>query len=210
MANEDQDGRRYAPAVDRNRGPILSVLRDVMPTPGTILETASGSGQHAAWFAPEFPEHRWVPSDFDPDNLISIDAWCRQAGAANVLATRVLDAGAKDWPVADIAADLVAVSSVNMIHISPWEAGLGLLAAAGRLLPANGILFLYGPYLRDGQPATESDAEFDQSLKARDLSWGLRDLDQVIAAAKVHGLELSQQVAMPVGNLSLIFRPKPG
>ena len=85
-----------------------------------------------------------------------------------------------------------------------------MLAAAGRLLPANGILFLYGPYLRDGQPATESDAEFDQSLKARDPSWGLRDLDQVIAAAKVHGLELSQQVAMPVGNLSLIFRPKPG
>ena len=210
MANEDQDGRRYAPAVDRNWGPILSVLRDVMPTPGTILETASGSGQHAAWFAPEFPEHRWVPSDFDPDNLISIDAWCRHEGAANVLAPRVLDAGTEDWPVGDIAADLVAVLSVNMIHISPWAAGLGLLAAAGRLLPANGILFLYGPYLRDGQPATESDAEFDQSLKARDPSWGLRDLDQVIAAAKVHGLELSQQVAMPVGNLSLIFRPKPG
>jgi len=208
VASEEQDGRRHAPAVDRNREPILAVLRDVMPAPGTILEIASGSGRHAAWFAPEFPEHRWAPSDVDPDNLASITAWTRREGAANVLAPRVLDASAADWPVADIAGDLVAMLSVNMIHISPWAAGLGLLAAAGRLLPANGMLFLYGPFLRDGQPATNSDAEFDQSLKERDPSWGLPDLDQVVAAAREQGLELSQQIDMPVGNLSLIFRPK--
>jgi hypothetical protein len=209
LASEEQDGRLHAPAVERNREPILAVLRTVMPTPGTILEIASGSGQHAAWFAPEFPGHRWAPSDVDPDNLSSIDAWCRQEGAVNVIAPRVLDASAENWPVTDLEADLIAMLSVNMIHISPWAAGLGLLAAAGRLLPDNGILFLYGPFLRDGQPATDSDAEFDRSLQARDPSWGLRDLDQVVAAANAQGLVLSQQLAMPVGNLSLIFRPEP-
>mgnify|MGYP003998727655 FL=1 len=121
----------------------------------------------------------------------------------------MLDASAENWPVTDLEADLIAMLSVNMIHISPWAAGLGLLAAAGRLLPDNGILFLYGPFLRDGQPATDSDAEFDRSLQARDPSWGLRDLDQVVAAANAQGLVLSQQLAMPVGNLSLIFRPEP-
>ncbi|MDP6831570.1 MAG: DUF938 domain-containing protein [Alphaproteobacteria bacterium] len=212
MARGEQDARLYAPAVDNNREPILAVLRKVMPAPGAILEIASGSGQHASWFAPEFPEHRWAPSDFDPGNLASIDAWAleaeRESGAGNILPARVVDASQADWPVSDIADDLVLMFSANMIHIAPWSAGLGLLAGAGHLLPDQGLLFLYGPFLRNGQPATESDAEFDRSLKARNPSWGLRDLDQVVAAAQEQGLELAEQLDMPVGNLSLIFRSR--
>ncbi len=200
-------GRLNAPAAARNREPILAVLRAVLPPAGTVLEIAAGSGQHGAWFAAEFPHHRWAPSDVDPGTLAGIDAWARDAKVDNILPARLLDAAADDWPVADIREDLTAMFSANMIHIAPWAAGLGLLAAAGRLLPAHGILFLYGPFLRNGEPATDSDAQFDRFLKDRDPSWGLRDFDQVVASAKNHGLVLSQQVDMPAGNLSLIFRP---
>jgi hypothetical protein len=203
-----EDGKRLnAPAAVRNREPILAVLRAVLPPAGTILEIASGSGQHGAWFASEFPQHCWAPSDIDPDALPGIDAWARHAGGDKILPARLLDATADDWPVTDIAADLSAMFSANMIHIAPWAAAVGLLAGAGRLLPAHGVLFLYGPFLRDGTPATESDAQFDRFLQERDPSWGLRDLTQVVATAKSHGLELSRQVDMPAGNLSLIFRP---
>ncbi len=202
------DKRLNAPAAARNREPILAVLRTVLPPAGTVLEIASGSGQHGAWFAPEFPQHRWAPSDISPDALAGIDAWARDAGGDNILPARLLDATAEDWPVTDIAADLSAMFSANMIHIAPWAAGVGLLAAAGKLLPAHGILFLYGPFLRNGEPATENDAQFDTFLKGRDPSWGLRDLDQVVDCAKSSGLALSQRVDMPAGNLSLIFRPQ--
>ncbi len=200
--------RRHAPATERNRGPILGILRDVMPAPGTILEVASGSGQHGAWFAAAFPQHRWAPSDMDPGTLASIDAWGRDAPAENILPARLLDTTLTDWPVSDIADDLVAIFNANMIHIAPWEAGLGLLAAAGHMLPAHGILFLYGPFLRGGQPLSENDRQFDHSLRARDPSWGLRDLEHVIAEARSNGLELSRKMDMPAGNLSLIFRPQ--
>ncbi|MFP6746847.1 MAG: DUF938 domain-containing protein [Alphaproteobacteria bacterium] len=201
--------RRQAPATERNRGPILSILRDVMPAPGIILEVASGTGQHGAWFAAAFPEHRWAPSDRDPGAHAGIDAWGHDAPAGNILPSRRLNAADGDWPVKDIADDLVAIFSANMIHIAPWEAGLGLLAGASRLLPAHGILFLYGPFLRGGRPVSENDRQFDLSLRARDPSWGLRDLDRVIEDARSNGLELSRKEDMPAGNLSLIFRPAP-
>ena len=208
--NSADDDRRHTPAAERNRAPILEVWRQVMPVAGTILEVAAGSGQHGAWYATEFPQHRWAPSDFDPDTLAGIDAWAGDAAGGNILPARLLDAAADDWPVMDIQADLTAIFSANMIHIAPWAAGNGLLAGAGRLLPAHGILFLYGPFLRDGKPATEKDAQFDRFLKDRNSSWGVRNLDTVVASAKSHGLELSQQVDMPAGNLSLIFRPAEG
>lgn len=209
IAADGDGGRRNAPAAERNRAPILAALRPVMPPAGTILEIASGSGQHAAWFASVFPGHIWAPSDVDPDALAGIDTWAREARVDNILPARLLDAAAEDWPVADVREDLAAIFSANMIHIAPWAAGLGLLATAGRLLPAHGILFLYGPFLRNGKPATDSDAQFDDFLKGRDPSWGLRDLDQVVASAKFHGLNLVRQVDMPANNLSLIFRPAP-
>ena len=203
----DYTARLHAPSAERNSAPILEVLAQVMPRPGTILEVAAGSGQHGAVFAPKFPEHCWAPSDINMEALASIDAW-GQGASGTILPARLLDTTAKTWPVDDIADDLVAIYNVNMIHIAPWAAGLGLLAAAGRLLPADGILFLYGPFLRKGQPATENDGHFDQSLRGRDPSWGLRDLDQVIEAAKAERLELYRQVDMPAGNLSLVFRPQ--
>ena len=200
-------GRRHAPATERNRAPILDVLRQVLPSPGVILEAASGSGQHGAWFATEFPDHFWGPSDIDPGALASIDAWRGAGEAGNILPARALDSVAPHWPVDDIAAKLVAIFNANMIHIAPWTAAEGLLAAASRLLPAHGILFLYGPFLRNGQAVSENDRQFDQSLRARNSSWGLRDLDQVIESAAANGLALDRQFDMPAGNLSLIFRP---
>ncbi len=200
-------GRRHAPATERNRAPILDVLRQVLPSPGVILEAASGSGQHGARFAPEFPDHFWAPSDIDPGALAAIDAWRGAGEAGNILPARVLDSAAPHWPVDDIADKLVAIFNANMIHIAPWTAAEGLLAAAGRLLPAHGILFLYGPFLRNGQAVSENDRQFDQSLRARNSSWGLRDLDQVIESAAANGLALDRQFDMPAGNLSLIFRP---
>ena len=196
----------YAPAAERNRAPILDVLRKVMPAPGTILEVAAGSGQHSAWFAPEFPNHCWAPSDIQPEALGSIDAWCRDAGG-NILPARVLDAAKPTWPIDDIANDLVAIYSVNMIHIAPWSACLGMLAAAEKLLPRHGILFLYGPFLRGGEAVTDSDRQFDQTLRNQDAAWGLRDLKDVSDAARSRSLHLLDRFDMPAGNLSLVFGP---
>jgi len=200
------DARWHAPAAERNRAPILDVLRKVMPAPGTILEVAAGSGQHSAWFAPEFPNHCWAPSDIQPEALGSIDAWCRDAGG-NILPARVLDAAKPTWPIDDIANDLVAIYSVNMIHIAPWSACLGMLAAAEKLLPRHGILFLYGPFLRGGEAVTDSDRQFDQTLRNQDAAWGLRDLKDVSDAARSRSLHLLDRFDMPAGNLSLVFGP---
>ncbi len=201
-----QGDRWHAPAAARNRAPILDVLRQVMPAPGVVLEVASGSGQHGAWFAAEFPDHRWAPSDIEAAALGSIDAWATESPHGNVLPARQLDTAATDWPIDDIAGELVAIFNANMIHIAPWAAGQGLLAGAGRLLPGHGILFLYGPFLRGGQPASDSDRQFDENLRAQNPAWGLRDLDQVVGFAASCDLELAEQFDMPAGNLSLVFR----
>ncbi len=196
--------RWHAPAAERNRAPILDVLRKVMPVPGIILEVAAGSGQHGAWFAPEFPNHCWAPSDIQPEALGSIDAWCRNAGGT-ILPARLLDAAKPTWPVDDIASDLVAIYNVNMIHTAPWSACLGMLAAAEKLLPRHGILFLYGPFLRGGKAATDSDRQFDQTLRNQDPAWGLRDVKDVADAARSRCLHLLDRFDMPAGNLSLVF-----
>ncbi|MBT4045377.1 MAG: DUF938 domain-containing protein [Rhodospirillaceae bacterium] len=199
---------RHSPSAERNRGPILEVLRTVMPPPGVILDVGAGGGHHCAWYAPEFPAHTWAPSDADGDALAGIDAWAGQAEADNILPARLLDAQLDSWPIDDIADQLVAFFTVNMIHIAPWQATVGMMAAAGRYLPANGIVFLYGPFMRDGRPLTDSDAAFDRSIRNRHPASGLRDLDAVRQEAEKNGLESSQQVDMPAGNLSLIFRPQ--
>ena len=196
--------RWHAPAAERNRAPILDVLRKVMPVPGIILEVAAGSGQHGAWFAPEFPNHCWAPSDIQPEALGSIDAWSRDAGGT-ILPARLLDAAKPTWPVDDIANDLVVIFNVNMIHIAPWSACLGMLAAAEKLLPRHGILFLYGPFLRGGERATDSDRQFDQTLRNQDPAWGLRDVKDVADAARSRCLHLLDRFDMPAGNLSLVF-----
>ena len=194
------DERAHAPATLRNREPILAVLREILPERGTVLEIASGTGEHAAWLAPHFPQLTWQPTDYDAASLGSISAWTRTA--ENVVPPLQLDASAAEWPVAQ--AD--AIVCVNMIHISPWEATLGLMAGAGRILPSGAPLYLYGPYRREGEPLAPSNAEFDASLKARDPRWGLRVLEDVVALAGEHGLSLDRVVEMPANNLSVVFR----
>ena len=193
--------KRHAPAAERNRGPIAEVLRDVLPASGTVLEIASGTGEHAAYFAGLFPHLTWQPSDADPDALNSIEAWAADGNAPNLRPALMLDA-AGTWPVE--AAD--AVLCINMTHISPWTATAGLLRGAGRVLPAGGPLVLYGPYRRAGVSTAESNEAFDRSLRARNPDWGLRALEDVAAEAEAQGLELERVVEMPANNVTAVFR----
>jgi hypothetical protein len=194
-----------APAVARNRDPILAVLRDVLPAAGIVLEIASGSGEHAVHFAAALPHLAWQPTDPDAQARGSIAAHAARAGLANLLPPLELDASAPVWPVT--RAD--ALVSINMIHIAPWRATQGLMAGAARLLSAGSPLYLYGPYREHGRHTAPSNAAFDASLQARNPAWGVRDLDAVVALAAEHGLTLQHTVAMPANNLSVIFRRNP-
>ncbi|WP_375197680.1 DUF938 domain-containing protein [Sphingobium sp.] len=197
------DPRRYAPATERNRDAILAILREELPTSGVVLEVASGSGEHAIHFAAAFPDLDWQPSDSDPAALASIAAWREEAGFANLRPPIRLDATAP-WPMEQ--AD--AILCINMVHISPWSATLGLLRGAGACLPPGGLLYLYGPYLRDDVATAPGNLAFDASLKARDPQWGLRRVEEVIAAAEAQELGFDRLVEMPANNLSLLFRRK--
>lgn len=192
--------RRHAPATARNREPIAAVLAETLPAEGLVLEVASGSGEHCAWFADRFPKLEWQPSDPDDEARASIAAWCEDL--PNVLPPLELDAAAAEWPIGAVD----AVLCVNMVHISPWEATLGLMAGAGRLLAPGAPLVLYGPYRQQGVPTAESNEAFDASLRARDPRWGLRQVEDVSAAAAARGLVLQRIVPMPANNLSLVFR----
>ena len=202
------DFRRHAPATARNREPILAVLADVLPDSGTVLEVASGTGEHAAWFANALAPRPWLPSDVAPAALASIRAWRAEAGLDTLLDPIELDATTSPWPVesTDLDPPVTAVVCINMIHIAPWAACLGLMAGAGRLLGPGGILYLYGPFQRHGRHTAPSNAAFDASLKAQDPAWGVRDLDHVAAAAEDHGFTLIRLVDMPANNLSAVFR----
>ena len=194
--------KRHAPATARNRDAIVEVLADWLPPSGTILEVASGSGEHAVHFAAAFPHLLWQPSDPDLAGLASIAAWRTEAGLPNIAPPLALDAAASAWPVE--RAD--AILCINMVHISPWEATLGLFAGAARLLAPSAPLILYGPYVEPGVPTAESNQAFDASLRARDPAWGLRDTDAVRAAATAAGFAFAERRAMPANNLMLRFR----
>jgi SAM-dependent methyltransferase len=197
------DARRFAPAAQRNRGPILEVLRGVLPERGLVLEIASGTGEHAVWFAEHLPALTFQPSDPDADNRASIAAWIVQAGAPNVNAPLAIDATDALWALAR-APD--AILCINMIHIAPWAATLGLLRHAAAVLPPGGLLYLYGPYKRGGRHTAPSNADFDQGLRARDPAWGVRDLEVVVDTAAAAGFALADTVPMPANNLSVVFR----
>ena len=200
MSSPDQ--RLSSPSALRNRGPISEVLRTVLPESGTVLEIASGSGEHITHFATLFPALSWQPSDPSADARASILEWSEAEGLPNVLPPLDLDAASEAWPV-DRADAMIAI---NMVHISPWLATLGLLKGAGRLLPAGGALFLYGPYRRQGQPFAQSNEAFDASLRARNPAWGIRLLEDVAGAAEQAGLVMTATVEMPANNLSVVFR----
>lgn len=194
--------KRHAPATLRNRDAIAAVLADWLPAGGTVLEVASGSGEHVVHFAAGFPHLDWQPSDPDPAGLTSIAAYRTEAGLANVAAPLALDATAPDWPVD--RAD--AILCINMVHISPWDATLGLFAGAARLLAPGAPLILYGAFIEADMPTAASNLDFDANLRARDPAWGLRDTGAVKAAAADAGLAFAERRAMPANNLMLLFR----
>jgi SAM-dependent methyltransferase len=188
-------------AAERNKEPILTVLETVLPPTGSVLEIASGTGQHVCYFATELPAIRWQPTEPDPPHCEVIAARIREAGLTNVEAPIVLDVHEPRWPV---AAHYDAVLCINMVHIAPWSATNALCLGAARHLPTGGKLVLYGPYLEHGQ-AVQSNLDFDSTLKRRNLDWGLRDLEEVTRMAALHGLQRRQIVRMPANNLTLVF-----
>jgi len=195
-------GGLHAAATDRNRGPILDVLRGVLPASGLVLEIASGTGEHAAFFAPQFPSLRWQPSDPSAPHLESIRAWSAASGAPNLASPLFLDVEREPWPVAQ--AD--AILNINMLHIAPWSAAEALFRGAARTLPAGGLLYLYGPFKRGGQHTADSNQRFDERLRGEDPRWGVRDLDDVTALAASVGFGAPAITQMPANNLSLVFR----
>jgi len=200
-ANQAHGGKQHAPATLRNREAIFGVLERVLPKTGLVLEIASGTGEHATFFAPQLPTIEWQPTDGDPEMRASIAEWTAECAAANVLPPLVLDVCSDSWPVAEAA----AIFCANMIHIAPWAATEGLLRGAARTLPVGGPLVLYGPFMIGGRHTAPSNEAFDASLRTRNPAWGVRDLDVVIALAAASGLVHQETVQMPANNLSVVF-----
>lgn len=198
--------KQHAPATERNREPIAAVLARELPASGTVLEIAAGTGEHAVFFAAAFPALRWQPTDPSSEALASIAAYRADYPGDNLAAPLLLDAAAPDsWPIAEAA----AILCINMVHISPWEATLGLFRGAARILSTGGPgapLILYGPYIEPGVETAPSNLDFDRSLKARNPAWGLRDLAEVDRVAADHGLARAGRYAMPANNLTLVYR----
>lgn len=192
----------HFPATRRNREPIRLALQDILPISGTVLEIASGSGEHAAYFAGAFPRLKWQPSERDSTLRASISAHADAAGVTNVAPPLTIDVARQPWPIA--AAD--AVICINMIHIAPPSSCAGLFSGARPILPAGAPIYLYGPFMRNGRHTAASNAAFDRSLRAQDPSWGIRDLDDVAAAAE--GYALDRVIEMPANNLSVVFRKR--
>lgn len=195
------DVKRHAPATERNRDVIAATLARLLPTEGLVLEVASGTGEHAVHFARLFPALTWQPSDPDPIALASINAWRADSNVPNMRPAMLLDASA-DWPIA--RAD--AVVCINMTHISPWAATVGLLRNVARLLPPSAVLFIYGPFNQRDVPLAQSNAVFDASLRQQNAEWGLRYVEDIAEEAYKSGLHLDSVIDMPANNLSLIFR----
>lgn len=194
--------KQHAPATARNRAPILTVLRQWLPPQGLVLEIASGTGEHAVFFAENLTGCDWQPSDAEPAAVASIAAWRAQAGLVNLRLPLRLDVCDDLWPVERADAMVCA----NMIHIAPWDCALGLMAGAGRVLGAGGVLVLYGPFKQGGRHTALSNQAFDADLKARNPHWGVRDLEAVDAAAQAVGLDHMGTVAMPANNLCVVWR----
>lgn len=190
------------PAPERNKQPILEVLSRVLPRSGTLLELASGTGQHAVYFAEHLPGLVYQPSDLEPANLRSIKAWVEESQLPNLRAPLRLDVAKTPWPVEEVD----AIYNANLIHIAPWECAVGLMQGAARHLSAEGVLVLYGPYRIGGVHTAPSNERFDEDLRQRDARFGVRDLEAVVELAAPYGLSLIERVEMPANNQTLIFR----
>jgi hypothetical protein len=196
------DPRLHAPAAARNRQAILDVLTSVLPSVGTVLEIASGTGEHMVFFAGRVRHLTWQPSDVSDESLASIAAHAGDWRLPNVLLPPLrLDAAAPAWPTLDVA----TIVCINMLHIAPWAAWIGLVRHAGQLLKAGQALLLYGPFFQDGVEAAESNQLFDQALRRRNPDWGVRQLTEVVKVAEAGGFRLGKVVAMPANNLTVVF-----
>lgn len=216
--NSSLDARQYAPATQRNRESILEVLLQVLPPTGTVLEVSSGTGEHAVFLAPRLHPRKWIPSDPNPIARTSIKAWQEKSSVDNFYPPIALDVRDPVWVVeqderpealqdVDFNRDPIgAIVNINMIHIAPWSACLGLIAGARRILTPSGILYLYGPFKQGGEHTALCNARFDQSLRAQNPEWGVRDLNEVVAVAKSQRLSLVKTYAMPANNLSVVFQ----
>lgn len=199
-----RDGRIVSPSAERNKGPIAEILKRTLPGQGEVLEVSSGTGQHVVHFAQAMPHIRWQPTERDRDSLKSIASWLGQPPPPNVNAPLGLDVYDASWP----ARDVVAVVCINMIHIAPPSAAEALMRGAGNVIAPRGILFLYGPYRRQGRHTSLSNEAFDERLKAWDPEWGVRNLEDVVRLANTAGLELEQTHEMPANNLAVVFRKR--
>ena len=198
------DQRMFSPSAARNVGSILAILQRVLPSNGSVLEIGCGTGEHAVTFAEAMPHLTWRPSDPDPDARASTASWISFAGLSNVCAPRDIDVRASTWGV-EQDAPFDAILSLNMVHIAPWSASLGLFAGAGRMLRTGALLILYGPFMRHGAHNAPSNAAFEVSLKARNPSWGVRDIADLERHGEESGLILREMIEMPANNRTLVF-----
>lgn len=198
--------KRYAIATEKNRQPILEILKEKIPPHGDILEIASGSGEHSLFFAPYFPEKQWIPSDKEKECLDSIKAWREDCLTDNLQLPLEIDVMESNWHQSLTQKNITAIICINMIHISPWEACLGLMTGAREILPFEGILYLYGAYKINNQHTTTSNQEFDNYLRSQNSAWGVRNLEDVIEVAVKNNLTFEKKIPMPSNNFSLIFR----
>ena len=204
----DDDARLVFPATARNREPIADVLSDWLPASGTVLEIASGSGEHAVAFQTRFPGIRWQASDPDPLHRRSINAWITASGLnARMPIALDLDVQKQPWNLPEpVVTDLAALVCINLLHISPADCTRALLKQAEQLLPQTAPLIIYGPFKRGGCHTIESNANFDQSLKERNPSWGLRDLEWVLElASEQDAFEINACLSMPANNLTIVL-----
>jgi hypothetical protein len=209
---DSHDARRYAPSTQRNREPIANVLKKLLRPGACVLEVASGTGEHAAVLSETLQVDRWWPSDLEAHALTSINAWREHAAPNRVNPPLLLDVTREITEITHTLdahglspGTVDAIVCINMIHISPWTACEGLLRCAEAVLAPDGMLYLYGPFKRDGDHTAPSNRDFDLQLRSRDARWGVRDLEAVSEQARLHGLQLTTVVAMPANNFSVVF-----
>lgn len=206
-SNDSQaDKRLYAPATERNRDVLMDVFLAHIPKAGTLVEVASGTGEHAAHIAPNMKPLLWQPSDIAPEKLASIDAWARISKAENILPAKCINMLEDSFTDLALPAPLTAITAINLIHIAPWSVAEALVRKAAAALEPGGTLLMYGPYKRGGDHTSPSNESFDLSLKSRDKAWGVRDLEAMSALAASQGFDDPIVIEMPANNLSLVFK----